>query len=174
MTISKTTLRVKVFIFLTLLTAVSSIAMIFSGLELSNSKKELSKNINSNKNIAKYSKEIGEFRAKIAAQRKAIGGSNIEFSLTEISKACIRNNAILDKTTPITDIDRDDYLERGYRVSLNSIQKIDLGRLYADLESNIPGCRIKAHNMSALKTGINLWAVSFIIVKSVPKSRDDL
>jgi hypothetical protein len=174
MIFNKITLRVKLFIFLTLLTAVSSVAMIFSGLELSNSKKELSKTINSNKNITKYSREIGEFRAKIAAQKKAIGGSNVEFSPKEIDSACKRNNAILDKTAPLPDIDRDDYLERGYRVNLNSIQKIDLGRLYADLETNIPGCKIKAHNMSALKTGINLWSVSFIIVKSVPKTRDEL
>ncbi len=174
MTITKTSFRVKVFIFLTVLTAASSVAMIYSGLELSKSKKELSATINANKKIAKYSKEIGEFRAKIAAQKKAIGGSAVEFSPTEIARACSRNNAILDKTTPVPDIDRDDYLERGYRVNLNSIQKIDLGRLYADLEMNIPGCKIKAHNMSALKTGVNLWAVSFVIVKSFPKTQDDL
>lgn len=174
MAISKLTLRVKLFIFLTLLTAVSSVAMIFNGLELNASKSKLSKTISANKRIAKYSTEIGEFRAKIAAQKKAIGGSNVEFSPTEIARACGRNNAILDKTTPIADIDRDDYLERGYRVNLNSIQKIDLGRLYADLESNIPGCKIKAHNVSALKTGVNLWAVSFVIVKSVPKTQDEL
>ena len=172
MTTKSISFRVKFFMILTLLTATSSVAMIYSGMQLSKSKKDLSRTIAADKNIEKFSKEIGGFRSKITAQKKAIGGSSVEFSPTEIAKACARNNAVLDKTTPLPDIDREDYLERAYRVNLNSILKIDLAKLYADLEMNIPGCKIKSHNMSASKTGVDYWSVAFVIVKSVPKIQD--
>lgn len=169
MSLKKTSLRIKIFIVLTVLTAFSSVAMIFLGMRISESKTELRKAKAASANIEKYGKEIGGFRAKISAQKKAIGGSNVELTPTEIAKACGRNNAVLDKTTPIPDLDHGDYLEVGYRVTLNSILKIDLARLYADLEMNIPGCKIKAHNMSAARNGVDQWVVNFTIVKSVPK-----
>ena len=169
MSIKTTSLRVKIFVALTLITAISSSAMIFFGMKISASNKELQITKAYEKKIEVYAKEIGEFRSKINSQKKAIGGSNVDLNPTELSNACGRNNAILDKTTPMPNVDREDYLEVGYRVNLNSISRIDLSRLYADLELNIPGCKIKTHSMSVLKNGTEQWSVSFVIVKSVPK-----
>lgn len=169
MAIKNTSMRVKIFITLTVLTAFSSIVMIYLGMQISKSKETLRQTKNANRNIEKYGVEIGGFRAKISAQKKAIGGSNVELTPTELDKACVRNGTNLGKTIPLPAIDRVDYLEVGYRVSIDSILKINLGKLYADLETNIPGCKIKAHNMSAAKNGVDYWSVNFTIVKSVPK-----
>ena len=172
MSAKKTSFRVKLFATLTVLTALSSFAMIYLGMKISDSNKALNRSKIADQNIEKYAKDIGVSRAKIKLQKIAIGGGNVELNPTELSNACGRNNTILGKTTPLPDIDREDYLEVGYRVSLNSILKTDLGKLYADLESNIPGCKIKTHNMSALKTGLDQWSVTFAIVKSVPKIQE--
>ena len=169
MAIKNSSMRIKVFLALTVLTAFSSVAMIFLGMRISKSKLELNQTKASDKKIEQYGKEIGVFRSKIKAQKKAIGGSSVELTPTEIAKACGRNNAILDRTTPVPDIDHGDYLEVGYRVTLNSILKIDLARLFADLEMNIPGCRIKTSNMGAIRNAVDQWQVNFTIVKSVPK-----
>lgn len=164
--------RVKVFAVITFLTAVSSILMIVFGIKMNDAKTELIRTSRIDSKIMDHAKKIGISRGKITAQRKIIGGGDVELNPTEIAKACGRNNAILDKTVPLPDADKEDYLEKGYRVSLNAISKIDLARLYADLESNIPGSKIKGHNMSVSHNNANQWSVAFQIVKSIPKNAE--
>lgn len=161
-------MKLKVFWFLLFITFIAGIYMVVLGFDLKHEKNEQNGVRNAKRNIEKWAKEIGVYRATIKSQRK-FGNSKIDITQANVAKICSDNSVQMKFFDAIKPIDRGEYLEAGYRVQVSGVSKKNLAVIFWDIENKILGSKIKSVSMSRSKKVKQYWNVTFIIIKSVPK-----